>query len=924
MDKNEWISHKIGILIREGRPKDQAAAIAYSMWEKGNKNQEGGEYHLPMAQQGVLFNQQNPYLLSNVGVIPTQNVPNQEEDFGSGAYQPVDYSAAVGVGDYRPKIDSIQSFLKPQGTTYGTVEQQLQNNTPSAPIQNVPVSTPQYNDWVKYNILNPYGQGMDLNTSLAYTGQQFGQGNTGMGVAGAGLSALKGVRSFLSGYGSGKAQQNVEQQLRDRLYNNDENLYKEGGEIKAPKYEDVPYSYRQEGGKTLTNADLLTGNYITGEGQKNPTVEVEDGEHTKNSQTGQVQEVVGDKHIDGGEKVNLPDKSKVLSDYTKLGVNHAKTLGDMFDVKVKASDTFATVLDKYNNKIGIKKLEEEEKELLEKLEKNSKDSVDKTTQQINEDFLAQEISEVNKKKEGLNKLKSEAFEAIFQVQETVPKKGDGTQILDKSGNPIKQTGGTVEIDDNIKALATQYGVEPQKIIQILQEGKMKQEGGEQQGQPDPQQIVQAYAQLAGQDPNQVMQQLQQMQPEEQQAALQQMMQALQQGQGQPQMQGGGYTFSTRYPALTFPGYDVTGTSIVPTGQLTGVEETQSYVPGKGYGKQLQDVENTIKTHDWYFNTEEKKKAFREAVKKKGAQPEVGAFQKAYNEELAKRGKEAGLTEEQISNITKDIGFSGEGVKKVDELFGAYTSSRPLYGLKKTPEEVVAATKQPEINITEPIKRDVVKNVLYDKGLPYLIPPSAPIAPYLQQVDLSRLEGQKGSVENQLQASENARQALYASTEGLPPAQRAAILASSLATSGQQDVQGIAAQEIQDLQNKSRIEQYNASQADKEQLLNEQLKKQYEKEAFATLNVNEQNWRNYYDANQANQKAISDEIERRNIINLGLTNYQLTGSGGFEFVNRSPFQQQVVTDPRLKAMYDAMTPEQKMAYEKAYAAKSPLS
>lgn len=42
MNKKDWISNKIGILINEGRDRDQAAAIAYSMWDKGNYKQEGG------------------------------------------------------------------------------------------------------------------------------------------------------------------------------------------------------------------------------------------------------------------------------------------------------------------------------------------------------------------------------------------------------------------------------------------------------------------------------------------------------------------------------------------------------------------------------------------------------------------------------------------------------------------------------------------------------------------------------------------------------------------------------------------------------------------------------------------------------------------------------------------------------------------
>jgi len=45
--KESWISEKIAKLIREGRPQQQAVAIAYSMWEQKHAN---GGYQLPMYQ----------------------------------------------------------------------------------------------------------------------------------------------------------------------------------------------------------------------------------------------------------------------------------------------------------------------------------------------------------------------------------------------------------------------------------------------------------------------------------------------------------------------------------------------------------------------------------------------------------------------------------------------------------------------------------------------------------------------------------------------------------------------------------------------------------------------------------------------------------------------------------------------------------
>lgn len=68
--------------------------------------------------------------------------------------------------------------------------------------------------------------------------------------------------------------------------------------------------------------------------------------------------------------------------------------------------------------------------------------------------------------------------------------------------------------------------------------KKKQQGGGDQVS----QIIQAFAQATGQDPNTIMQQLQQLPPEEQQAAIQQMAQQLQGGaqEEQAEMQQGGY------------------------------------------------------------------------------------------------------------------------------------------------------------------------------------------------------------------------------------------------------------------------------------------------------------------------------------------------------------------------------------------------
>lgn len=240
MDKNQWILAKIRELISEGRQQEQAVSIAMSMWDSKSNMQEGGvnnqeyfrniqEYltpftpalqNMPMAQVGGKYTQfNNPF---------SQGVPNMTFK--------ADVQTDLNPAEQLTEAQKFaQSHQNPDGF-YGNFSTQA----PTAPkVQNFQdYNAQEYNreqeknnagdesnDWIKYSILNPYGQGMDLNTSLAYTGQQFSKGNTGAGVMGAGLSVLKGARSFLSGYGSGKGEKNLEDQYKDKMYNNDESLY---------------------------------------------------------------------------------------------------------------------------------------------------------------------------------------------------------------------------------------------------------------------------------------------------------------------------------------------------------------------------------------------------------------------------------------------------------------------------------------------------------------------------------------------------------------------------------------------------------------------------------------------------------------------------------------------------------------------------
>jgi len=60
--KQDWVSEKISMLMKEGRPQDQAIAMALSMWSQ--KHEDGG-YQLPMYEGGDIFGEQD----SSTGTI---------------------------------------------------------------------------------------------------------------------------------------------------------------------------------------------------------------------------------------------------------------------------------------------------------------------------------------------------------------------------------------------------------------------------------------------------------------------------------------------------------------------------------------------------------------------------------------------------------------------------------------------------------------------------------------------------------------------------------------------------------------------------------------------------------------------------------------------------------------------------------------
>ena len=692
----------------------------------------------------------------------------------------------------------------------------------------------------------------------------------------------------------------------------------------------------QEGG-TATNADMMTGAYIAEDAPQDANIEIEKGEYVFNSQTGEIKKGEGERHTNGGIKVDLPKGSMILSNYTKVGAKTAKEMSDKFSIKANATDTFSQVMDKVNRKIGYFKLLDEEKEQLKKVEKTDKLETNKATQDLNADFLGKQLQEIEQKKSELLKDQQTYFQELFTEQESREKKGNGTEILKKEGGSV--------YNPAVLAMAKKYSLPVNKVSQIMQQGGFSPQnykkmtyadgttdyirptGGTTNGFNNNQKVIKdirynvstngvregslpdtkPYTRVEYVDgtfdyvktnaeeenmfkrmPNYVnyMQKLgaknnPPVQPNNGMAFIQNAQPMMQEG-GIPMAQEGVttdrrkpfYDFSTKYTPQ-IKGYDVQGQSILNEDNLKGVEEFQAYKEGRGYGNKMQDANRTAELHSWYFDTPEKKQNFIEATKKQGSQPEVVAFQKAYNDEIKKRAEAVGVDSKEISSIVNKLGFSGQGVQKPDGLFGAFSSTRPLVNFKKAPNQEIIIEETPTTPADNTITLEGTKYTM-PPLLPQDInlPPSALQNIYKGEIRFGEVDPIKISPEAKLREIERQRQSVANNSYFLGDSERAALMASSL---GQSQALANEAIEIYNAQSQQQADQFNLQNQMKEDLTNQELNMSFEKRNLAGQAMYENNLRSYFNELNNQNRANFNYIDRRNILNQSTDNYKNDGS-----------------------------------------------
>ena len=269
--KSDWISNKIGILMKEGRPQKQAIAIAYSMW---NQKHEMGGTQLPKYQfAGTAELDEYGQPLPKPSPAPTFDYSSSKTALGippqiPNILKPVDLNAPTAASN---KAYADQQAKAPQ--TISISDSELANPTMNGNIPskeqkgrmafNKQVNTAANNYDENGNAIdtslaaqarkkaeesgigmtqfvNPYGD-VGLDDALAFTGKSAANGNIGATVGGAALSLLKGTKSFLQGMGAQKRQNQV---MKDYAEEQRKNMTGEGRETS------MAYGgYYQEGGE---------------------------------------------------------------------------------------------------------------------------------------------------------------------------------------------------------------------------------------------------------------------------------------------------------------------------------------------------------------------------------------------------------------------------------------------------------------------------------------------------------------------------------------------------------------------------------------------------------------------------------------------------------------------------------------------------
>jgi hypothetical protein len=224
-------------------------------------------------------------------------------------------------------------------------------------------------------------------------------------------------------------------------------------------------------GGQMSMEEALVGENVTGIDQSMYNIpanaELEAGEYLQQP-NGDVQKIQGKKHASGGEKMQLQNGAKVISDYLTLGGKNAQYYSKQYGIKVSAKDTYAKVVDKYTTKLGIKKMNKEQESIIKKLKEEEKNTKDENTLMLNTDFLSRKLNEIERKKAPLENLRTMMVDDVFNKQEMSKPKSERAESVGGGQQSFKKGGGFID-DSQVKALCKKYDIPYERGVQLMKQ-----------------------------------------------------------------------------------------------------------------------------------------------------------------------------------------------------------------------------------------------------------------------------------------------------------------------------------------------------------------------------------------------------------------------------------------------------------------------
>lgn len=223
-------------------------------------------------------------------------------------------------------------------------------------------------------------------------------------------------------------------------------------------------TYQQQGGGINVDGRRIDTSSMTGEYiyplpksmEDNANVEIEKGEYALVPDVVGPMEAKGERHSKGGTPVNLPE-AYIISDYRKIPEEFASAVRSAYGIKATPKDTYASLVDKYKKKIGLKEAYEEQEKVIKRLEK-TESIKDSNTAELNKSILSKYINENQKKIDELEADLRDFADVVYKRQED-DKIAEERRFFFREGGPIDKK--------TVKDAAAKLGVDEEEARNML-------------------------------------------------------------------------------------------------------------------------------------------------------------------------------------------------------------------------------------------------------------------------------------------------------------------------------------------------------------------------------------------------------------------------------------------------------------------------